>query len=99
MYLRIVSGFASQILHTKYQSLRNVCSTQNSLRRYSQYSFRILNVDNHFNLLMIWDIVSRDLNASKNILQQWLNKYYGWWDISQKQDELPTVVGAMTLEA
>ena len=46
-----------------------------------------------------WDIVSRDLNASRNILQQWLNKYYGWWDSSQKQDELPTIVGAMTLEA
>lgn len=46
-----------------------------------------------------WDIVSRDLNASRNILQQWLNKYYGWWDSSQKQDELPTIVGAITLEA
>jgi hypothetical protein len=33
------------------------------------------------------------------LLQQWLNKYYGWWDSSQKQDELPTIVGAMTLEA
>ncbi len=43
--------------------------------------------------------VNRDLNASKNILQQWLNKYYGWWNSSQKQDELPTLVGAMTLEA
>lgn len=46
-----------------------------------------------------WDIVLRDFNASLNILKQWLNKYYGWWDSSQKQDELPTIVGAMTLEA
>lgn len=41
--------------------------------------------------------INKDLNL--NILKQWLNKYYGWWDSSQKQDELPTVVGAMTLEA
>ena len=46
-----------------------------------------------------WDIVSRDLNASKNILQQWLNKYYGWWNSSQKQDELSSIEEAMTLEA
>jgi putative transposase len=46
-----------------------------------------------------WTTINRDLNASKNILQQWLNKYYGWWNSSQKQDELSSIEEAMTLEA
>lgn len=46
-----------------------------------------------------WEVVNRDINASINILKQWLNIINGGRDYLQKQDELSSLEEAMTLEA